>query len=134
MRKIMSNEKVVCKNCGEENESNQTYCVNCKNRLNYDSLEATQEERHTREYKPLNIKGEGFIDIIRAIAYIDLFGAIAGFIYYLGQADKVPLALESAYKTTGIMMLIAGGIIFCLLMALNTIGKTVIEIRREINK
>lgn len=123
-------EMVKCKNCGEENYSDDIFCKNCKVRVS-ESLD-----------KPIKmVKGEGYIDATKIVAWIELlcscymafqsFSKASEINKYMYKTTDIAEELKSSMQMTGVYFLLGGIIIFVLLMAVHYIGKNVINMAKN---
>lgn len=105
-----------------------------------------QEEGNAQMDKILNkdkkivcvkIEGEGFINAVKTISYIELVCSIILFFIFIAKSVAVSRYSEDMkiqMITLAFVYLICGIIMFVLLMAVHYIGKNVINQSRQMNK
>lgn len=85
----------------------------------------------------VEIEGEGFINAVKIIAYIDLVCSVIAFFIFIVKSVEVSRYSENMkiqMITLAFVYLIGGIIMFVLLMAVHYIGKNVINQSRQMNR
>ena len=119
-------EKIKCSICNEDNLKNDTYCSNCKTKLNSNALDT--------ETKPQKffIEGEGYATALRIIAWTELVCSCLLAIFFWIKADKIfEDELKTSLQISGGYFIFGGIIIFVLLMTVYGISKNVINMAKN---